>query len=135
MTATDIAVAVVRRANEVLIGQRPPGVPLAGDWEFPGGKTQPGETPREAAERECREETGLSVAVGTEYPSVTHDYPHGRVELHFFACAPLDDRAVPRPPFRWTPIASLDRFPFPPANAGLLQSLKAEAERRQTGCE
>jgi len=123
-----IAVAVVRRANEVLIGQRPPGIPLAGLWEFPGGKTRPGESPREAAARECLEETGLSVVVGEEYPSVAHDYPHGRVELHFFACTTREPQAVPRSPFRWVAIASLDRFSFPPANASLLEALMAATE-------
>lgn len=129
--ATIIAVAVARRGNDVLIGQRPPGVPLAGYWEFPGGKAHSDETPRAAAARECLEETGLAVAVGAEYPGATHDYPHGRVELHFFACAPLDANAVPRPPFRWAAMASLDQFPFPPANATLLELLTAEAKRQQ----
>ena len=50
-----IALAVVRHDDSVLIGQRPAGVPLAGYWEFPGGKILDDETPQEAAARECRE--------------------------------------------------------------------------------
>ena len=50
---TDIAIAVVEQAGAFLIGQRPAGAPLAGLWEFPGGKSEPGETPEAAATREC----------------------------------------------------------------------------------
>ena len=59
-----IAVAVVEHDGRFLVGLRPAGKPLAGFSEFPGGKVHSGETPAEAAERECREETGLSVVVG-----------------------------------------------------------------------
>lgn len=125
--ATLIAVAVVRRASEVLIGRRPEGVPLAGYWEFPGGKVRAGESPREAAARECLEETGITVEVGEEYPAATHHYPHGRVELRFFACTPREPPAEPRPPFRWAPVASLGEYRFPPANAALLEFLLADS--------
>ena len=57
--ATPIAIAVVLHNDCVLIGVRPAGATLAGLWEFPGGKIEAGETPNEAAERECLEETGL----------------------------------------------------------------------------
>lgn len=129
LVAKLIAVAVVLREDLVLIGQRPPGVPLAGMWEFPGGKVKSGETPAAAAARECLEETGLEVEIGDEYPCVTHDYPHGRVELHFFRCTPHDSAQAPQPPFRWTPLAELHGYEFPPANAGLLAELRSIGAR------
>lgn len=125
-----IAVAVVLRGDHVLIGRRPPGVPLAGLWEFPGGKVQPGETPAAAAVRECQEETGLAVEVMHEYTSVTHDYPHGRVELRFFQAAPLVGAQSPRAPFRWVSLADLNRYEFPPANAALLTELRTTVAER-----
>jgi 8-oxo-dGTP diphosphatase len=117
---TPIAIAVVEHAGSFLIGQRPPNVPLAGYWEFPGGKVEPGETPAEAAARECLEETGLLVTVGDVYPDVVHQYDHDRLRLHFFACRLQPASGDPRPPFRWVPRVELARYQFPPANAGLL---------------
>jgi 8-oxo-dGTP diphosphatase len=62
--AVPIAIAVVEQNNCFLIGKRPPGVVLAGYWEFPGGKILDGEEPSACAARECREETGVDVEVG-----------------------------------------------------------------------
>lgn len=118
-----IAVAVVEHAGHYLIGRRPEGVPLAGQWEFPGGKVQAGETPRQAAARECLEETNLAVAVGEAYPVVVHDYKHGRVALEFFTCRPHDPSSPPKAPFRWVPAAELAGYEFPEANAALVAEL------------
>ena len=122
-----IAIAVVKHEGKYLIGLRPAGVPLAGYWEFPGGKVQPGETPGEAAARECLEEAGLTVRVVGRYPDVEHDYPHGKLLMHFFACelaasatGPLPDR------FRWVRSAELSEYKFPPANARMLTALEAD---------
>ena len=122
---TPIAIAVVEHAGRFLIGQRPPGVSLAGYWEFPGGKVEPGETPPEAAARECQEETGLTVSVGEAYQEIVHQYDHDRLQLHFFACHPLDAQATPKAPFRWVDRQNLSHYPFPPANDGLLTYLLA----------
>src|SRR5262245_23048023 len=86
---TPIAIAVVEHAGRYLVGRRPEGVPLAGLWEFPGGKVRDGETPEKAAASECLEETGLEVHVGQAYPEVVHAYEHGQVRLSFFACTPV----------------------------------------------
>ena len=125
-TPTPIAVAVVSHDGQFLVGPRPPGVPLAGFWEFPGGKLQADESPAEAAVRECREETGLSIRVVGEYPSATHDYAHGRLQLHFFACEPLDPAATPTPPFRWVEAAALAELHFPAANEEVLRMIASE---------
>jgi 8-oxo-dGTP diphosphatase len=76
-------------------------VPLAGLWEFPGGKVKPGETPSEAAVRECREETGVAVRVERLLMRVVHQYEHGTLELHFFACTPFGEANDVSGPFRW----------------------------------
>jgi mutator protein MutT len=124
--AVQVAVAVLRHEGALLIGQRPPGVPLAGLWEFPGGKVRPGETPAQAAARECREETGLEALIEGEYPAVEYAYDFGRLELRFFAARPRSAETAPRPPFRWVPAAHLADYPFPPANAALLKLLQQE---------
>jgi len=116
-----IAIAVVERTGDFLIGQRPSSVPLAGLWEFPGGKVQPGESPSEAAIRECLEETGLSVEVTGEYRVDEQDYAHDRVQLHFFACHLLSDNVSPLTPFRWVRRAELRDYEFPEGNRRLLE--------------
>jgi 8-oxo-dGTP diphosphatase len=126
-----IAVAVVEHDGKFLVGMRGPGKPLAGFSEFPGGKIHSGETPAEAAARECREETGLSVVVGEPYPTVEHDYPHSRLTLHFFRCTLANPagNASPVEPFRWVNSAELIRLEFPAANRSLLAELAAEVGR------
>jgi mutator protein MutT len=124
-TRQQVAVAVVEHDGKFLVGLRPAGKPLAGFSEFPGGKVHSGETPAEAAERECREETGLSVVVGDPYPSVEHEYPHGRLTLHFFRCTLADaaEGRIPHAPFRWVRRDELARLEFPEANRSLLERL------------
>ncbi len=120
---TSIAVAVVEYAGTFLVGVRPGGAVLAGYWEFPGGKVRAGETPEQAAARECREETGLDVELGEAYPEVLHQYEHGCVRLCFFAARPTNPATEPCPPFRWVPREELASLRFPEANAALLASL------------
>ncbi|HEX5442419.1 MAG TPA: (deoxy)nucleoside triphosphate pyrophosphohydrolase [Pirellulales bacterium] len=120
-----IAIAVVEHQGKYLIGPRPPGVPLTGLWEFPGGKVQLGETPENAAVRECREEAGLEVTIVGRYPDVEHQYEHGRVSLAFFACQLVDISQQPIPPFQWVAAAHLGEYSFPAANRALVDSLKS----------
>jgi mutator protein MutT len=120
---TRIAVAVVEHADRFLVGTRPEGMPLAGYAEFPGGKVREGETPSQAAVRECLEETGMSVTVGQLYDRTVQAYQHGTLELHFFAAEPHDPSQVPRPPFRWVARQELLALRFPPANKTVLQRL------------
>ncbi len=121
-----IAVAVVEHEGSYLIGQRPPGAPLAGLWEFPGGKVQHGETAAQAAQRECAEETSLDVVVCGEFPAVVYAYPHGQHELRFFACRLAYTPQAPRAPYRWVPARELSAYEFPPANAGLIALLTSQ---------
>jgi 8-oxo-dGTP diphosphatase len=121
--ATSIAIAVVEHEGHVLIGQRPVGVPLAGYWEFPGGKVIAGETAQDAAIRECVEETGIEITVDDLADECWHEYDHGRLHLQFFSCQPHGKPAPPRPPFRWVKRDDLAQYEFPPGNAGLLKLL------------
>ena len=118
-----IAIAVVQEGEHFLIGQRPPGKPLAGYWEFPGGRVEPGENPGEAAVRECLEETGLHVVVEGSYGDWLHHYEHGTVRLFFFACRPLPPRRLPRAPFRWVDRGDLAGGRFPSGNDALIAQL------------
>lgn len=120
-----IAIAVVEQGDRILIGQRPAGVPLAGLWEFPGGKVEREESPAQAAIRECREEAGIEVEVLSEYPPQEQQYDHGRVDLRFFRCRPQSANALPTAPFRWVQRRDLKEFDFPEGNQYVLSLLQA----------
>jgi 8-oxo-dGTP diphosphatase len=126
MPATPIAIAVVEQNGRFLIGQRPPGVALAGLWEFPGGKIESGESAEAAAVRECWEETGLAVEPLFRYPEREHAYAHDRVQLIFVACRTISGALdSPREPFRWVERAKLGEYEFPAANVEILTNLSA----------
>ena len=67
--------------GRVLLARRTEGRDLAGLWEFPGGKREPGETPEAALARELREELGIEADIGAPLIRVPHRYPHKRLQL------------------------------------------------------
>jgi mutator protein MutT len=123
-----IAIAVVEHEGCFLIGQRPPGVALAGLWEFPGGKVEPGESAATAAVRECHEEAGLAVQAMGQYLVHQEQYSHGRLELNFIACRLVKDvPGAAAPPFRWVRREQLSNYEFPTGNRPLLDLLCGRA--------
>lgn len=131
-----VGIGLIGRGGCYLIRRRPPlpGSPMPGVWEFPGGKCEPGESPAEAAARECREETGLSVRVVGLRQFRTHRYPHGMVELHYYDCETDDPAAEPAAGtgFLWVEAGRLPELTFPEANAPILRALAEEDRRRGT---
>ena len=123
MEPTPVAIAVVEYGGRYLAGPRPAGLPLAGLWEFPGGKIEAGEFPQDAAVRECAEETGVVIRVRGEFPAHVCRYAHGPVHLHFFDCEPLSEPATPREPFRWLDQDQMGRVEFPAGNRAVLEYL------------
>ena len=122
-----VTAALVFRDGRLLITQRRPGDHLGGLWEFPGGKIEPGETPEACLRRELEEELGIEVTVGDRVAEIAHDYPDRRVHLQFFRCAIT--RGEPAPlhcvAVAWVTRDELDRYPFPAADAALLERLRA----------
>jgi mutator protein MutT len=107
-----------------LVTRRPSGVHLAGCWEFPGGKCEPGETLASCLEREIMEELGTMIRVGAEIFSIAHPYPDRRVQLHFFRCELAGEpRPVLGQEMRWVAREELALLAFPPADAELIQLL------------
>jgi 8-oxo-dGTP diphosphatase len=125
-----VGIALIGRDGRYLVRQRLAGSDLAGRWEFPGGKCEPGESPAEATRRECFEEVGIEVVVGRCRREVSHHYPHARVELSFFDCSPRDAGAEPDPAtgFRWVAARDLASLDFPEANGPIVEELAREAE-------
>jgi 8-oxo-dGTP diphosphatase len=128
-----VAIALVERGGSYLIRQRPeqPGSPMPGYWEFPGGKCDGDESPDQAAARECREETGVSINVCRLRRIITHHYPHGHVELHYFDCEPRSEHVEPalETGFRWVAARVLPGLVFPEANEPILNELARERRK------
>jgi mutator protein MutT len=128
VTTIVVAAAVVERDGRYLVTRRQPGIHLAGQWEFPGGKCEQGEDLAGCAARELREELAVLVEVGDEILVTCHDYADRRVELHFLRC---ELRGVPQPlqgqQVRWVPRDELRLLQFPPADAELIRLLTGEA--------
>jgi mutator protein MutT len=124
VTALVVTAAVIDRGGRLLVTRRLAGTHLAGTWEFPGGKCQPGEDREACLVRELREELGVESAVGALILSTRHAYADRTIELHFYACeihgepAPLLGQEM-----RWVARSDLDALEFPPADAELIEML------------
>jgi len=119
------AAVIVRRDGQVLLAQRPIGKAYAGYWEFPGGKFEPGETPRQALDRELREELGLNVRRAAPWITQRYVYPHAHVELHFFRVFDWDGEPVGHDgqAFAWQTPRAFTVEPLLPANTLVLRAL------------
>lgn len=125
---TPVAIALVAHNGCYLVGRRGPDGPLAGYFEFPGGKCHPGEAPEVCVVRECMEETGQAIEVIRLRREIVHTYPYGTVHLHFFDCrvASGHEASRLRPGFVWVPCIKLPEFDFPEPNRALLAELVRE---------
>jgi 8-oxo-dGTP diphosphatase len=125
---TVVCAALVDDAGRVLLAERPDGKPMAGLWEFPGGKVQPGETPEAALARELEEELGIGVDRGALEPLVfaSHGYAAFHVVLLLYLCRRWTGEAVPRERQRlaWVAPAALATYAMPPADAPLVATLR-----------
>ena len=123
--AIAVVAAVIEREGRILITRRPKGTHLAGLWEFPGGKPEPGETERGALIREVREELGVAFSPGERLAEVEWQYPDKRVRITFFRGAITGQpRSLEGQEIAWVTPAELDRYEFPPADAVLLERLR-----------
>jgi 8-oxo-dGTP diphosphatase len=122
-----VVAAVVRRGDAILVTRRPdrPGRP--GQWEFPGGKVEPGESDPDALVREIREELGCAVEVGRLLLRHVHRYPDREVDLAFYACAlPADARPSPIgvAELAWARVGTLAAYDFLEADRAVLAELE-----------
>jgi len=123
---TEVAAAVIERPDgEFLLACRPEGKPYPGYWEFPGGKIEPGESPRHALDRELHEELGIRVREATPWITRRYVYTHATVRLHFYRVTawdgepkPLEDQGI-----AWQRPGATSVTPMLPANAPVLAAL------------
>ena len=121
-----VAALIVGDDGRVLITRRRPDQPLPDQWEFPGGKIEPGESPEEALARELSEELSATFAVGDLVETVRWEYPDRVIVLHFFDCRLASGRIEPRESqaMAWVAPENLDDYEFPPADWALIDRLR-----------
>lgn len=123
-----VSAAVLIEKGRVLLSQRKKGTHLSGAWEFPGGKVEPGEDPRDALVRELMEELGIEVTVHEILEATFHRYPDRALLLLFFAArrtpASRDPQALDVAAWRWAPAAELDSLQFPPADVAIVSRVR-----------
>ena len=123
-----IACALVDVDKRVLIAQRPAGKTLAGLWEFPGGKVEPGERPEITLIRELREEIGITVSEACLAPLTfaSHAYPDFHLLMPLYICRRWEGLAVAREgqKLAWVRANKLRDYPMPPADLPLLPHLE-----------
>lgn len=121
------ACALVDVDRRVLIAQRPEGKPLAGLWEFPGGKVEEGETPEETLIRELAEELGIMVSAPCLAPLTfaSHLYEDFHLLMPLFVCRRWQGIARPmeNQQLRWVRPGKLREYPMPPADEPLISHL------------
>ena len=121
-----VAAAVLRDARgRILLARRTAGRDLAGAWEFPGGKVEPGESPREALDRELHEELGIRVLDAVPLVAVPQAYPDKRIVLDVYTVDSYDGtpRGRERQALAWSPLEKLHGYPMPPADRPVVSVL------------
>jgi 8-oxo-dGTP diphosphatase len=127
MSATlEVSAALLFHEGKLLITQRPAGTHLAGLWEFPGGKREPGETFEQCLARELREELGIEASVHELIEEIVHEYPERKVQLKFFRCELTSGEPQPIhcAALAWITRDQLGHYEFPAADARLLAHLR-----------
>lgn len=122
-----VAVALVDADRRVLIGQRPKGKSLAGLWEFPGGKLEPGESPEAALIRELREELDIETKAACLAPVsfASHSYENFHLLMPLYVCRKWQGtpQAREHAALKWVRPQDMRSYPMPPADEPLVAAL------------
>jgi 8-oxo-dGTP diphosphatase len=128
-----VVAAVVRSGDALLISRRRADAARGGQWEFPGGKVEPGESEPDALRREIGEELGCGIEVGPLLARHAHRYPDLEVELAFYACA-LPAGAVPAAigvaALEWAKVGTLASYDFCEADRPVLPAIEGAPPAR-----
>lgn len=122
------AVALIDVDGRVLLAQRPAGKSMAGLWEFPGGKVEPGETPEAALIRELHEELGIDTWASCLAPLTfaSHSYVDFHLLMPLYACRKWEGipTAQEGQSLKWVRVTDLRNYPMPPADIPLIPILR-----------
>jgi 8-oxo-dGTP diphosphatase len=123
-----VVAALILREGKILVCQRTRYQTMPLKWEFPGGKIETGEQPRDALHRELEEELGIDAHIGEEVSRIKHEYPNGgAVELRFFVVTEFKGELENRifRDMRWADRGDLAGFDFLEADSTLVRDLAA----------
>jgi 8-oxo-dGTP diphosphatase len=121
-----VVAALIFRNEKILVCQRTRHQSMPLKWEFPGGKIEPGEQPRDALRRELEEELGIDATIGDEVARIRHEYRSGAaVELRFYTVREYKGEMENKifKDMRWATRSELPSFDFLEADLGLVQNL------------
>lgn len=125
MKTIKVVAAVIKHDNKIFATQRGYGEFKDG-WEFPGGKMEQGETPKQALVREIREELDTEIEVGELIETVEYDYPQFHLTMHCFWCSVKSGNLVLKEheAAKWLTKETLDSVEWLPADLGLIERIK-----------
>ena len=128
MKSIEVVAAIIRRNDRILATQRGYGEFKDG-WEFPGGKTERGETPQQALIREIKEELKSEILVGEKLCTVEYDYPKFHLTMHCFWCDLLDGEPVllEHEAARWLTADELNSVDWLPADVQVVEAILADS--------
>lgn len=128
MKSIEVVAAIIRRNDRILATQRGYGEFKDG-WEFPGGKTERGETPQQALVREIKEELKSEILVGEKLCTVEYDYPKFHLTMHCFWCDLLDGEPVllEHEAARWLTTDELNSVDWLPADVQVVEAILADS--------
>jgi 8-oxo-dGTP diphosphatase len=126
MNLVHVTCGLIIRNEKVLICRRKEGKSLAGYWEFPGGKIEPGETVEECLMRELKEELGLEVEIKRHFLTVTHAYSETTIKLSSFICGCSDAEIVltDHDAYKWVEVSELMNWRLAPADVAIAEALQ-----------
>ncbi|HSQ78977.1 MAG TPA: (deoxy)nucleoside triphosphate pyrophosphohydrolase, partial [Candidatus Bathyarchaeia archaeon] len=120
----EVVVAVIEKDGRVLLQERPAGGLLAGLWEFPGGKVEPGEGLVDALRREIREELGAGLTAIRRLTTVRHAYTRFEATLHAYSASLADPGFRPGPKRRWVTLKAIRKYPLPSGSVKIVDFLE-----------
>ena len=132
MKTIKVTGAIIQNDNNFLIGRRGRDEKSAGMWEFPGGKLEKGESPKECIKRELKEELNIDAEIGELFSSYTYNYPHVSYELFFFKVNSFFGEPVKsvHDKLKWEKLKNFYKYDFLAGDGPLIDKLMSENNKR-----
>ena len=122
----EVAAAIIKNKDRILICQRPKGKKMADMWEFPGGKTEVGETSEQCIIRECNEELDITISIDNIFADITKEDLH----ITFFICRIAEGNIILKEhqDSRWVTKEELSDYTFCPADTKVIEMLQKKLQ-------